>query len=157
MDTFNWSTSQEGIVLTSTAQIPAAGNLGKVDWPYSVGSVDFNLFENGEGPTVQTIFPTNVPAVVNLGGHPFLDEIDSALNPLERLQRKWGIGDRKTRDGQPPKRRGPKPDSKPAWTRRQELNRQAQRYVLSIRLMSLYSQSLERIEKEKKAICESLR
>ncbi|KAK4195767.1 hypothetical protein QBC40DRAFT_185037 [Triangularia verruculosa] len=32
-----------------------------------------------------------------------------------------------TKDGQPPKRRGPKPDSKPALTRRQELNRQAQR------------------------------
>ncbi|XPS70877.1 hypothetical protein M3J09_003080 [Ascochyta lentis] len=32
-----------------------------------------------------------------------------------------------TRDGQTPKRRGPKPDSKPALTRRQELNRQAQR------------------------------
>ncbi|KAJ5183841.1 hypothetical protein N7492_001457 [Penicillium capsulatum] len=32
-----------------------------------------------------------------------------------------------TRDGQLPKRRGPKPDSKPALTRRQELNRQAQR------------------------------
>ncbi|KAF1912446.1 hypothetical protein BDU57DRAFT_459047 [Ampelomyces quisqualis] len=32
-----------------------------------------------------------------------------------------------TRDGQPAKRRGPKPDSKPALTRRQELNRQAQR------------------------------
>jgi len=55
------------------------------------------------------------------------DEVDTALNPLERLQRKWGIGDRKTRDGQPAKRRGPKPDSKPALTRRQELNRQAQR------------------------------
>ncbi|KAI4602723.1 hypothetical protein KJ359_007941 [Pestalotiopsis sp. 9143b] len=32
-----------------------------------------------------------------------------------------------TREGQAPKRRGPKPDSKPALTRRQELNRQAQR------------------------------
>ncbi|KFX87089.1 hypothetical protein V490_08555, partial [Pseudogymnoascus sp. VKM F-3557] len=32
-----------------------------------------------------------------------------------------------TLDGQPSKRRGPKPDSKPALTRRQELNRQAQR------------------------------
>ncbi|KAJ5875359.1 uncharacterized protein N7473_012706 [Penicillium subrubescens] len=32
-----------------------------------------------------------------------------------------------TRDGAAPKRRGPKPDSKPALTRRQELNRQAQR------------------------------
>lgn len=34
---------------------------------------------------------------------------------------------RTTREGNPPKRRGPKPDSKPALTRRQELNRQAQR------------------------------
>lgn len=33
-------------------------------------------------------------------------------------------------DGQPAKRRGPKPDSKPAQTRRQELNRQAQRLVI---------------------------
>ncbi|KAK4945249.1 hypothetical protein LTR10_015408 [Elasticomyces elasticus] len=38
-----------------------------------------------------------------------------------------GIQKRITRDGQPAKRRGPKPDSKPAQTRRQELNRQAQR------------------------------
>jgi hypothetical protein len=35
-------------------------------------------------------------------------------------------------DGQPLKRRGPKPDSKPALTRRQELNRQAQRYIYKI-------------------------
>lgn len=34
---------------------------------------------------------------------------------------------RTARDGNHPKRRGPKPDSKPALTRRQELNRQAQR------------------------------
>jgi hypothetical protein len=128
MDTFNWSSSQESIVLTSAAQIPAAGNLVKVDWPYAVGSVDFNLFDNGDGPTVQTIFPTNVSAAANLGQQLSLDEIDSATSPLERLQRKWGIGDRKTRDGAPAKRRGPKPDSKPALTRRQELNRQAQRY-----------------------------
>lgn len=37
-----------------------------------------------------------------------------------------------TRDGQQPKRRGPKPDSKPALTRRQELNRQAQRRVVPV-------------------------
>lgn len=54
----------------------------------------------------------------------------------------------------PPKRRGPKPDSKPALSRRQELNRQAQRthrerkeqYVKSLelqimRLKDLYSDS----------------
>jgi len=46
---------------------------------------------------------------------------------LPFLQRRWGIGDRKTRDGQPAKRRGPKPDTKPALTRRQEMNRLAQR------------------------------
>ncbi|KAI9798846.1 MAG: hypothetical protein M1825_004969 [Sarcosagium campestre] len=39
-----------------------------------------------------------------------------------------GLTEKKSsREGQPPKRRGPKPDSKPALTRRQELNRQAQR------------------------------
>ncbi|KAK4451450.1 AP-1-like transcription factor [Podospora aff. communis PSN243] len=37
------------------------------------------------------------------------------------------LTDKRTTHGQPPKRRGPKPDSKPALTRRQELNRQAQR------------------------------
>ncbi|KAK5148712.1 hypothetical protein LTR32_000070 [Rachicladosporium monterosium] len=35
--------------------------------------------------------------------------------------------DQNIEDGPTPKRRGPKPDSKPALTRRQELNRQAQR------------------------------
>ncbi|KAI5861862.1 hypothetical protein GGS23DRAFT_611468 [Durotheca rogersii] len=44
------------------------------------------------------------------------------LNFLKSLNEK-----KTTRDGNPPKRRGPKPDSKPALTRRQELNRQAQR------------------------------
>ncbi|KAM5356280.1 hypothetical protein ACJ41O_002926 [Fusarium nematophilum] len=38
------------------------------------------------------------------------------------------LADKRTsRDGNPPKKRGPKPNSKPALTRRQELNRQAQR------------------------------
>ncbi|KAK1780693.1 hypothetical protein QBC45DRAFT_323141 [Copromyces sp. CBS 386.78] len=50
-------------------------------------------------------------------------------NPLSTLNLTIlkSLSDKKTRDGQPPKRRGPKPDSKPALTRRQELNRQAQR------------------------------
>ncbi|MCJ1288534.1 hypothetical protein MMC34_000062 [Xylographa carneopallida] len=56
-------------------------------------------------------------------------ESSSAKSPLAMsLGFLKGLTDRKTtRDGQPPKRRGPKPDSKPALTRRQELNRQAQR------------------------------
>ena len=101
MDSFTWNlssaASSEESVLTSAAQLSSAGNLAKVDWPYAVGSVDFNLFDNGEGPTVQTIFPATVPAAANLGQQIRLEEVDTALSPLERLQRKWGIGDRKTR------------------------------------------------------------
>jgi hypothetical protein len=49
-------------------------------------------------------------------------------SPLASLAFFKGFTEKKTtRDGQTPKRRGPKPDSKPALTRRQELNRQAQR------------------------------
>ncbi|KAI1083327.1 hypothetical protein F5B20DRAFT_577705 [Whalleya microplaca] len=44
------------------------------------------------------------------------------LNFLKSLNEK-----KTTREGNPQKRRGPKPDSRPALTRRQELNRQAQR------------------------------
>ena len=36
-------------------------------------------------------------------------------------------------DGEAPKRRGPKPDSKPAATKRQEMNRLAQRYTFPLR------------------------
>ncbi|KAK0660819.1 hypothetical protein QBC41DRAFT_236398 [Cercophora samala] len=56
---------------------------------------------------------------------------DHDTDPLSSLNLEFlkNITDKKstTKDGQPPKRRGPKPDSKPALTRRQELNRQAQR------------------------------
>ncbi|KAH7035112.1 uncharacterized protein B0I36DRAFT_88323 [Microdochium trichocladiopsis] len=45
-----------------------------------------------------------------------------SLDQLKALQEK-----KVTKDGKPPKKRGPKPDTKPALTRRQELNRQAQR------------------------------
>lgn len=48
-------------------------------------------------------------------------------NPMNFNLLKSFADKRVTRDGQPAKRRGPKPDSKPALTRRQELNRQAQR------------------------------
>jgi hypothetical protein len=101
MESFSWNlssaaSSQES-VLTSAAQLSTAGNLAKVDWPYAVGSVDFNLFDNGEGPTVQTIFPATVTSIGASGQPTPIEEIDSSLGPLERLQRKWGIGDRKTR------------------------------------------------------------
>ncbi|OJD33758.1 bzip-type transcription factor [Diplodia corticola] len=77
--------------------------------------------------------------------HSFTEDDPSAKGPLSNFPFFKGYGgDKKTRgqshkppasscpvdadaDGQPPKRRGPKPDSKPALTRRQELNRQAQR------------------------------
>lgn len=73
-----------------------------------------------------------------------------------------------TRDGQPTKRRGPKPDSKPALTRRQELNRQAQRthrerkefYIKALedevlRLKEIYSnvsQDKERLAEENRSL-----
>ncbi|KAJ0114247.1 hypothetical protein J7T55_010634 [Diaporthe amygdali] len=73
-----------------------------------------------------------------------------------------------TRDGQPAKRRGPKPDSKPALTRRQELNRQAQRthrerkelYIKALedevlRLKEVYSnvsQDKERLAEENRTL-----
>ncbi|KAH8177556.1 hypothetical protein LIA77_02638 [Sarocladium implicatum] len=77
------------------------------------------------------------------------------------------ISDKRSgRDGNPPKRRGPKPDSKPALTRRQELNRQAQRthrerkeqYVKSLeeellRMKNLYSQTA----RDKDALLEETR
>ncbi|KAJ6445582.1 BZIP-type transcription factor [Purpureocillium lavendulum] len=50
-----------------------------------------------------------------------------ALSPLNLGFFKSLADKRANREGNPPKRRGPKPDSKPALTRRQELNRQAQR------------------------------
>lgn len=54
-----------------------------------------------------------------------LPSSEKSSNPLTFIKT---FTDKKlTRDGQPAKRRGPKPDSKPALTRRQELNRQAQR------------------------------
>ncbi|KAI1213869.1 uncharacterized protein F4807DRAFT_456414 [Annulohypoxylon truncatum] len=64
------------------------------------------------------------PQNSNSGAHPDKGGPLSSLN-LNFLK---SLNDKKTtRDGNPPKRRGPKPDSKPALTRRQELNRQAQR------------------------------
>ncbi|KAK7989041.1 hypothetical protein PG989_009356 [Apiospora arundinis] len=62
------------------------------------------------------------------GGHAHGNSQDkSPLSSLNLGFLKTLSEKRTTRDGQPAKRRGPKPDSKPALTRRQELNRQAQR------------------------------
>ncbi|GAB7342650.1 hypothetical protein MBLNU457_g0810t1 [Dothideomycetes sp. NU457] len=54
-------------------------------------------------------------------------ESRSPLSNLNFLRNMTTSEKKQTKDGQPQKRRGPKPDSKPALTRRQELNRQAQR------------------------------
>ncbi|KAI1847392.1 hypothetical protein JX266_006617 [Neoarthrinium moseri] len=64
----------------------------------------------------------------HVGGHaPGNGHDKGGLNSLNLGFLKGLTEKRTTRDGQPVKRRGPKPDSKPALTRRQELNRQAQR------------------------------
>jgi hypothetical protein len=70
------------------------------------------------------------PAQQNAGGHASGSGQDKGgVNSLNLGFLKTLTEKRTTRDGQPAKRRGPKPDSKPALTRRQELNRQAQRYA----------------------------
>lgn len=53
--------------------------------------------------------------------------VEEARSPLSNILKNISTTQKQTKDGQPQKRRGPKPDSKPALTRRQELNRQAQR------------------------------
>ncbi|KAL2024191.1 hypothetical protein VTK56DRAFT_9347 [Thermocarpiscus australiensis] len=60
------------------------------------------------------------------GGDGILSQVKRPLSSLPDFVRTLAER-RTTRDGPPQKRRGPKPDSKPALTRRQELNRQAQR------------------------------
>jgi hypothetical protein len=55
------------------------------------------------------------------------DKRTASLSPSDDPASGNLVERRLTRDGNQPKRRGPKPDSKPALTRRQELNRQAQR------------------------------
>lgn len=93
----------------------------------------------------------------------------SSLDPniLQTLAEK-----RTTRDGNPPKKRGPKPNSKPAVSRRQELNRQAQRthrlrkegYIKALedevlRLKEVYSdsrQGREKLAEENKQLREAL-
>ncbi|KAF2146464.1 uncharacterized protein K452DRAFT_323648 [Aplosporella prunicola CBS 121167] len=73
------------------------------------------------------------PAVVEERRRPYpspeAESSSSKNTPLAQFPffKNYGAEKKTTRDGQPPKRRGPKPDSKPALTRRQELNRQAQR------------------------------
>lgn len=57
----------------------------------------------------------------------FYEEGDmSALSSLN-ADLMQSLTEKRNKDGEPAKKRGPKPDSKPALTRRQELNRQAQR------------------------------
>ncbi|KAL3961663.1 hypothetical protein ACCO45_003186 [Purpureocillium lilacinum] len=93
---------------------------------------------------------------------------DHALSPLNLGFFKSLADKRANREGNPPKRRGPKPDSKPALTRRQELNRQAQRthrerkelYIKALedevlRLKELYSnvsQDKERLAEENRQL-----
>lgn len=102
MDHFTWNLSSpisvDEQVLTSVAQISPVGTPVKLEWPYAVGPVDFNLSEVRQtGPMVQTIYPSTVSTGLIKGQLCGIDQHDPALGPLERLQRKWGIGDRKTR------------------------------------------------------------
>ncbi|KAH8893811.1 hypothetical protein GQ53DRAFT_644617 [Thozetella sp. PMI_491] len=108
----------------------------------------------------------NQPGQGGFGGAP---DDKSPLSSLNLNFLKTLTERRTTRaDGNPPKRRGPKPDSKPAMTRRQELNRQAQRthrerkelYIKALedevlRLKEIYSnisQDKERLAEENRQL-----
>jgi len=67
------------------------------------------------------------PLSMSLGFLKTLTEKKTTRGRFDVLQEAIPPADHYVVDGQTPKRRGPKPDSKPALTRRQELNRQAQR------------------------------
>jgi hypothetical protein len=103
MDTMAWRytppISPQDQVLTSIAQFPTAAPTGKADWPYAVGSFDFTLYDNSRktlsAPSSGTVGVT--AAWGPQGQYYNVDDDDDVLGPLERLQRKWGIGDRKTR------------------------------------------------------------
>jgi hypothetical protein len=70
--------------------------------------------------------PDNNPALMYTSPE---SQHSSDRSPLSNFGflKNLGLDKKQTKDGAAPKRRGPKPDSKPALTRRQELNRQAQR------------------------------
>ncbi|KAJ4296230.1 hypothetical protein N0V90_006275 [Kalmusia sp. IMI 367209] len=69
-----------------------------------------------------------VPDMESKGHWQSIGSNSDSKSPLANFAFFKNLTEKKTtRDGQPAKRRGPKPDSKPALTRRQELNRQAQR------------------------------
>jgi hypothetical protein len=96
----------------------------------------------GSGPTDQYGNPTGgsgygsgqsdsgrSPLAMSLGFLKNLTEKKGTRGKLRLISsHKESVTDIVLVDGQPLKRRGPKPDAKPALTRRQELNRQAQRY-----------------------------
>jgi len=72
----------------------------------------------------------NVGPQAPSSAHDLESQHSSERSPLSNFGflKTLGLDNKKqTKDGAAPKRRGPKPDSKPALTRRQELNRQAQR------------------------------
>ncbi|KAA6409888.1 MAG: hypothetical protein FRX48_06501 [Lasallia pustulata] len=83
-----------------------------------ISPVDSRMGSSGDGLSS----PTGGNAYDNSDSAGSKSPLHMNLGFLKNLTEK-----KTTRDGQPPKRRGPKPDSKPALTRRQELNRQAQR------------------------------
>merc|ERR1712227_796745 len=71
----------------------------------------------------------NVGPQAPSSAHDLESQHSSDRSPLSNFGflKSLGLDKKQTKDGAAPKRRGPKPDSKPALTRRQELNRQAQR------------------------------
>ncbi|KAF2724870.1 hypothetical protein K431DRAFT_114753 [Polychaeton citri CBS 116435] len=99
------------------------GTSTAIRWPWARSTQDTRMASYGSnsGPPPQD----SVSQISGYGN----DVAGSDKSPLSNFNFLKSLSpDKKaTKDGQAPKRRGPKPDSKPALTRRQELNRQAQR------------------------------
>ncbi|KAL5427250.1 hypothetical protein PMIN04_001522 [Paraphaeosphaeria minitans] len=116
----SWSSD----VLTMAPTYPPVG--APVDYPSPVSRRASDCFS--EAPGSQRGSSAFVSDMESKGHCQSIGSNSDTKSPLANFTFFKNLTEKKTtRDGQPTKRRGPKPDSKPALTRRQELNRQAQR------------------------------
>ncbi|KAL6159609.1 hypothetical protein ACJBU6_02045 [Exserohilum turcicum] len=119
----SWSDSH---VLTMAPTYPPAGAPNEYPSPAASRRPSDCFSEMSMGSSRRGSLAAFAPDVESAGQWQSIGS--DSKSPLAQFGFFKSLTDKKTtRDGQPPKRRGPKPDSKPALTRRQELNRQAQR------------------------------
>ncbi|KAF2442092.1 hypothetical protein P171DRAFT_364571 [Karstenula rhodostoma CBS 690.94] len=155
----SWSSD----VLTMAPTYPPAGAL--VDYPSPVSRRASECFS--EAPGSRRGSSAFVSDMESKGHWQSIGSNSDTKSPLANFAFFKNLTEKKTtRDGQPAKRRGPKPDSKPALTRRQELNRQAQRthrerkemYIKALEQEVLrIKESFTNVSKERDAVVEENR